>query len=220
MVNRSISPRTRAAVLDRDGHQCSYCGSTDNLTIDHIIPVAHGGLSIIENLRTLCGHCNTSKGSGDRPVTVSSEKYYVRTNRRVLSHIKGDLFRMTRDELAQALEEYPEKLRVALLRQYQATIKLEEARVDLGAPPSIQGDDDFDYNVERAKIEKSIRANPPAYDLPSRPSESAIQNALLASIEYAELQRKRKESRSRIPYTRDESILKAREEKLIEAFRR
>jgi len=122
---------------------------------------------------------------------------------------------MTRDELAQALEEYPEKLREALLRQYQATIKLEEARVDLGAPPSIQGDDDFDYNVERAKIEKSIRANPPAYDLPSRPSESAIQNALLASTEYAELQRTQKESRSRIPYTRDESILKAREEKAL-----
>src|SRR6266699_3876659 len=175
MVNRSISPRTRAAVLDRDGHQCSYCGSTDNLTIDHIIPVAHGGLSIIENLRTLCGHCNTSKGSGDRPVTVSSEKYYVRTNRHVLSHIKGDLFRMTRDELAQALEEYPEKLREVLLRQYQAAIKLEEARKDAGVPPYLQGDGDFDFTHERAKIEHRIRTKPEEYSFQSSkpPSDHA-----------------------------------------------
>ncbi len=215
MVNRSISPGTRAAVLDRDGHQCSYCGSTDNLTIDHILPVALGGLSIIENLRTLCGHCNTSKGSGDRPVTVSSEKYYVRTNRRVLSHIKGDLFRMTRDELAQALEEYPEKLKEALLRQYQASVKLEEARVDAGVPPSIQRDDDFDFNVERARLILIIRKNPSDYGIPSKPNETAIQEALLASPEYAELQRKQKELRSVIPYTRDKSILMAKEEKVL-----
>jgi len=213
MVTRSIPPGIRAAVLDRDGHKCSYCGSTYDLTIDHIIPVAKGGSSIIENLRTLCGHCNISKGSGVRPVTISSEKYRVRNKRSVLSHIKGDCFMMTRDELAKALEEYPDKLRAALLKKHQASVKLEEARTDLRVPNSIQGDDGFDYEVERAKIVQSIRANPSAYDLPSRPSESAIQDALLASDAYAQLKSRSKKSHSNITYTRDSSILKAKEEK-------
>jgi HNH endonuclease len=110
MVNRSISPGIRAAVLDRDGHRCSYCGSTYNLSIDHIIPVAKGGTSNIENLCTLCSYCNTSKGSGDRPRTISSERDRVRHMRymsSVLSDMQGDWFTMTRDELTKALVVSP-----------------------------------------------------------------------------------------------------------------
>src|SRR5258708_32692418 len=117
MVRRSIPPGIRVAVLDRDGHKCSYCGSTYDLTIDHIIPVAKGGTSTIENLRTLCGRCNMSKGSGASPVTISSEKYRVRNSRRVLSHRIGEVFTMTREEFAKALGAYPHKSGTALRRQ-------------------------------------------------------------------------------------------------------
>ncbi len=215
MVNRSIPPGLRAAVLDRDGHKCSYCGSTYNLSIDHIIPVAIGGTSTIENLRILCGHCNLSKGSGVRQVTISSEKYRVRNSRRVLSHIMGDGFTMTRDELAKALEEYPDKLRTALFKQYYASMKLQEARTDVGVSRYIRGDDDFD--VERAKIVHSIRTNPSAYGLNPRPSDSAVETALLASDEYAQLKSKWKESHDNNIDTRGsstlEAILKASEDK-------
>src|SRR5258708_19812183 len=92
MVNRNVPPGIRAAVLDRDSHKCSYCGSTCDLTIDHIIPVAKGGTSTIENLRTLCGRCNMSKGSGASPVTISSEKYPSRNSIPVLSHTIATVF--------------------------------------------------------------------------------------------------------------------------------
>jgi hypothetical protein len=100
-----------------------------------------------------------------------------------------------------------------LLRQYQASVKLEGTRTEGREPRYIQVDDDFDYHAERAKLVTNIRKYPTEYGLPSRPNESAIQDALHASPEYAELQRKWKESHGRNPYTRDESILKAREEK-------
>jgi len=38
-----------------------YCGSTENLCIDHIIPVSKGGNSNIHNLTRSCISCNTSK---------------------------------------------------------------------------------------------------------------------------------------------------------------
>ncbi len=41
---------------------CLICGGTDNLTVDHIIPLAEGGADDFSNLRTLCFKCNSRKG--------------------------------------------------------------------------------------------------------------------------------------------------------------
>jgi 5-methylcytosine-specific restriction endonuclease McrA len=53
----------RAAVFDRDNHTCVYCGSIDGpLHCDHVVPFSRGGLSVMDNLATACGACNSSKG--------------------------------------------------------------------------------------------------------------------------------------------------------------
>ena len=44
---------------------CWYCGSTCNLSADHIIPRAKGGRDAGENLIIACRQCNSSKGSKD-----------------------------------------------------------------------------------------------------------------------------------------------------------
>ena len=41
---------------------CKLCGSTENLTIDHIKPVSKGGTHKLKNLQTLCEKCNVEKG--------------------------------------------------------------------------------------------------------------------------------------------------------------
>jgi hypothetical protein len=47
----------RRAVFERDGGKCVECGSTFDLQYDHVIPVALGGATTVENLQLLCGDC-------------------------------------------------------------------------------------------------------------------------------------------------------------------
>jgi len=42
---------------------CLYCGDTENLETDHLIPSARGGLDIPENTFPSCRKCNASKGN-------------------------------------------------------------------------------------------------------------------------------------------------------------
>jgi len=50
-------------VLDRYGHQCVCCGATEDLQIDHIVPLSKGGAHNIDNIQPLCGFCNRHKST-------------------------------------------------------------------------------------------------------------------------------------------------------------
>lgn len=66
---REVPPRLRWKAGDRDGFRCVKCGRSPatnrgiTLQIDHVIPVARGGKTTLENLQTLCMDCNLGKGS-------------------------------------------------------------------------------------------------------------------------------------------------------------
>lgn len=45
------------------GGKCLRCGSTENITVDHVIPISRGGKNTIDNLQPLCRHCNAVKGT-------------------------------------------------------------------------------------------------------------------------------------------------------------
>jgi 5-methylcytosine-specific restriction endonuclease McrA len=57
---RSV-PLTRRAVLERDGHQCAYCGTRAD-TIDHVRPRSRGGEHLWTNVVAACARCNHRKG--------------------------------------------------------------------------------------------------------------------------------------------------------------
>ena len=53
---------SRQNIFKRDAHECQYCGSKKDLTVDHVIPKAKGGKTMWKNLVTACKRCNTLKG--------------------------------------------------------------------------------------------------------------------------------------------------------------
>jgi hypothetical protein len=44
---------------------CCYCGKTETITIDHVIPRMKGGEDCTDNLVWACRSCNSSKGGRD-----------------------------------------------------------------------------------------------------------------------------------------------------------
>lgn len=52
------------ALIERDGYNCQYpeCGSQEDLTIDHVVPLSKGGSDVPSNLRLLCRKHNSVKG--------------------------------------------------------------------------------------------------------------------------------------------------------------
>ena len=52
-----------AELLKRGPKVCAKCGSTQNITVDHIKPVSKGGGNEIDNLQFLCWPCNHRKGN-------------------------------------------------------------------------------------------------------------------------------------------------------------
>lgn len=64
-----MTTKLRGQIKARDNHTCVYCRVSLAaephllLEVDHILPVSKGGLSVPENLQTLCWKCNRAKGS-------------------------------------------------------------------------------------------------------------------------------------------------------------
>ncbi len=66
-----MNNKLRYQILKRDGFKCSICGRSakDGVTlhVDHILPVSKGGLTVPDNLRTLCEDCNLGKSDAYDP---------------------------------------------------------------------------------------------------------------------------------------------------------
>lgn len=56
-------PFNRRNVLRRDTFVCQYCGSGDDLTLDHVMPRSRGGRHGWDNVTTACRACNQRKGN-------------------------------------------------------------------------------------------------------------------------------------------------------------
>jgi 5-methylcytosine-specific restriction enzyme A len=49
---------------------CADCGSTENLTGDHIRPLSRGGANMLTNVRVLCRSCNSARGNRDASASL------------------------------------------------------------------------------------------------------------------------------------------------------
>jgi len=54
---------TRFNLFLRDEFRCQYCGARGDLTFDHVVPRAAGGVTSWQNVVAACSPCNLKKGS-------------------------------------------------------------------------------------------------------------------------------------------------------------
>ena len=64
------------AILVFYGHKCLCCGRENvKLTIDHVLPILHGGKHSADNVQPLCGPCNSRKK--DKHIDYRKEKIHA-----------------------------------------------------------------------------------------------------------------------------------------------
>ncbi len=78
---RGIRPQfwniIRRSVLERDRHRCQICGSRENLSVHHIIPLSDGGDSRSVNLQVLCHACHQHK-HGRKGERTKEKRFRIR----------------------------------------------------------------------------------------------------------------------------------------------
>ena len=71
-------------IIKRDGGKCVYCGSTESLCVDHLIPISLNGKDDYDNLACACKKCNSGKAgrtpeqAGYEFLDKNAEKRYLR----------------------------------------------------------------------------------------------------------------------------------------------
>ncbi len=82
MSSRKALKWLRSLAERRQGGLCIYCGRVmlptalrrgRSSTADHVIPLARGGKTELNNIVACCKSCNERKGCGDEPIPRKNE---------------------------------------------------------------------------------------------------------------------------------------------------
>lgn len=99
-MNRNISGKVKAFVFERDKGKCVYCGSTENLEFDHIIPATKGGSNSENNIQLVCMKCNCVKFNYIDDDNILEKKNKPKKKRTNNQSIRIEIYR----ELVHALD--------------------------------------------------------------------------------------------------------------------
>lgn len=109
------------AVWERDGGQCTFVGAgghrctcRDRLELDHIIPVARGGKSTVENLRLLCSAHNRHVAECEFGRETVRARIEAARNRRAGERLRRQAERERAEARKAAMARQDEELGVAL----------------------------------------------------------------------------------------------------------
>jgi hypothetical protein len=100
---------------------CIYCGGSDRLSVDHLVPKSSGGIDTGDNLILACRSCNSSKGKKDLldwyrskekfPPLMLLRRYLKLANKFCSEHVllDKDMGEIDRSTVPFALEYLPSK---------------------------------------------------------------------------------------------------------------
>lgn len=84
-MRAKLSPKKREEIFARHDHKCVMCGAQGILELDHILPLALGGVDGPPNLAPLCVPCHRGKGAKTSKDIAKISK----ANRQKKKHLTG-----------------------------------------------------------------------------------------------------------------------------------
>lgn len=73
LTRSQLTTKVKGLILKIDDFTCQYCGSKEDLEVDHVVPIELGGTNDNDNLLTCCSSCNKSKGHQKSALEYSKE---------------------------------------------------------------------------------------------------------------------------------------------------
>lgn len=72
----------KESIKNQWDNRCAYCGSTERLSLDHIIPQCKGGSNQVNNVLCACTKCNADKGHEDWIIWYIQQPFFTEERRR------------------------------------------------------------------------------------------------------------------------------------------
>ncbi len=72
----------RQTIREKWDYKCAYCGSDQELTIDHVIPQSKGGSDFTTNVICCCRSCNQSKSHLPWQEWYKNQEFFSEKNRK------------------------------------------------------------------------------------------------------------------------------------------
>jgi len=124
-----MKQKLRKKVRERDGHECQFCESEENLHTHHIVPKKAGGSDSKENLITVCASCHNTientqgnalkrikKEKEEKIEEIEQEKEKLKEEKEELRQKLGNAF--TFDELLEATDEMTARVPIDIIYRY------------------------------------------------------------------------------------------------------
>lgn len=118
-MRKPLSKKIRFEVFKRDLFTCQYCGRKSPdivLEVDHIKPVASGGVNDIINLITSCFECNSGKGKTELSDNCALNKQREQVVKIAERRRQIEMFLEWRDSLIDIDNEIAKKLKTEVER--------------------------------------------------------------------------------------------------------
>jgi len=89
-VESDLTPQGWEAIKEKFNFECAYCGDSEKLERDHVVPLSGGGDTTKRNIVPACGSCNRSKSNKSALEWWPAQgHYYERRAKRLAKHING-----------------------------------------------------------------------------------------------------------------------------------
>ena len=158
-MRKRLTEAAKKQIYIRDKFECQYCGSKENLEIDHIIPLSKGGTNEDDNLITCCHNCNKLKSDKDFDVFFNENKNLFKNLDRVSKILdRVSNFSETLEEKEKEIEKEKEQEIEQVIEKEKEQEEVKTINFSILKDGKIKSftipDTDFDYKKSKTLWEK------------------------------------------------------------------